>query len=448
MACLKKVAPLGAIFCLAVAVLLSSWEGAPETPRGGGGKNESVQAGGTPRIAVHSVQGVASIADRARHCLMTAFEGEAHGPAMEACCRVDPFVYSEAGTQGHRCIPEERSADRPAASEASGARPDVDKGESKKAAQRSRTGVEPVQGEWIVRFRNYKHAAKHKRLLEEHLGSSSELWGWVDRVNPAAKLPTDFGLLTVAASEEGRRFREHLAGLPEVKDVSPQMRFTRGLTWEDDRGQSRRAQEKRAQEARRRALDQSSKGSGSAAGAGSEEDASDGQSKDAKREKEGDWHTHWGGTDFTASVTGPTRKRPGRFQTRPSFAGDEDPALAGPFVRDNATVGRELLLAQRSQITSMFQAEELWKKGYSGAKVRMAVFDTGVRQDHPHFRNIEERTNWTNEDTLDDSLGHGTFVAGVIASQDAQCLGFAPDTEIYAFRVFTNAQVGEEKSEA
>lgn len=71
----------------------------------------------------------------------------------------------------------------------------------------------------------------------------------------------------------------------------------------------------------------------------------------------------------------------------------------------------------------------------------MAVFDTGVRQDHPHFRNIKERTNWTNEDTLNDSLGHGTFVAGVIASQDAQCLGFAPDAEIYAFRVFTNAQV-------
>lgn len=53
----------------------------------------------------------------------------------------------------------------------------------------------------------------------------------------------------------------------------------------------------------------------------------------------------------------------------------------------------------------------------------------------------QERTNWTNEDTLNDNLGHGTFVAGVIAGQDAGCLGFAPDTEIYAFRVFTDAQV-------
>ncbi|XP_040939861.1 subtilisin-like protease SBT6.1 [Gossypium hirsutum] len=99
------------------------------------------------------------------------------------------------------------------------------------------------------------------------------------------------------------------------------------------------------------------------------------------------------------------------------------------------------LLMQRSQVTSLFGADALWRKGYTGAKVKMAIFDAGIRADHPHFRNIKERTNWTNEDTLNDNLGHGTFVAGVIAGEDAECLGFAPDTEIYAFRVFTDAQV-------
>lgn len=57
------------------------------------------------------------------------------------------------------------------------------------------------------------------------------------------------------------------------------------------------------------------------------------------------------------------------------------------------------------------------------------------------MNNFQERTNWTNENTLNDNLGHGTFVAGVIAGEDAECLGFAPDTELYAFRVFTDAQV-------
>ncbi|KAG5582586.1 hypothetical protein H5410_053213 [Solanum commersonii] len=88
-----------------------------------------------------------------------------------------------------------------------------------------------------------------------------------------------------------------------------------------------------------------------------------------------------------------------------------------------------------------FGAHELWSKGITGAKVKMAIFDTGIRAGHLHFRNIKERTNWTNEDTLNDNVGHGTFVAGVIAGQDEECLGFAPDTEIYSFCVFTDAQV-------
>ena len=37
-------------------------------------------------------------------------------------------------------------------------------------------------------------------------------------------------------------------------------------------------------------------------------------------------------------------------------------------------------------------------------------------------------------------LGHGTFVAGVISSHK-DCLGFAPDADLYVFRVFTNNQV-------
>ena len=72
---------------------------------------------------------------------------------------------------------------------------------------------------------------------------------------------------------------------------------------------------------------------------------------------------------------------------------------------------------------------------------RVAVFDTGLGNKHPHFRNIIERTDWTNEGNPDDSLGHGTFVAGVIASQSPECMGIAPDAELYLFRIFTNSQV-------
>lgn len=47
------------------------------------------------------------------------------------------------------------------------------------------------------------------------------------------------------------------------------------------------------------------------------------------------------------------------------------------------------VLLQRSQVTSLFGAKRLWKKGFTGVKVRMAIFDTGIRANHPHFRNIK-----------------------------------------------------------
>ncbi|XP_050499570.1 membrane-bound transcription factor site-1 protease isoform X1 [Diabrotica virgifera virgifera] len=101
---------------------------------------------------------------------------------------------------------------------------------------------------------------------------------------------------------------------------------------------------------------------------------------------------------------------------------------------------RRLLRAIPRQITSVLQADSLWNMGITGKGVKVAIFDTGLSKNHPHFRKIKERTNWTNEKTYDDGLGHGTFVAGVIASSK-ECLGFAPDAELHIFRVFTNNQV-------
>uniref|UniRef100_A0A673JF34 Membrane-bound transcription factor site-1 protease-like n=1 Tax=Sinocyclocheilus rhinocerous TaxID=307959 RepID=A0A673JF34_9TELE len=101
---------------------------------------------------------------------------------------------------------------------------------------------------------------------------------------------------------------------------------------------------------------------------------------------------------------------------------------------------RRLLRAIPRHVAQILQADVLWQMGHTGSGVKVAVFDTGLSEKHPHFKNVKERTNWTNEKTLDDGLGHGTFVAGVIASM-RECQGFAPDSELHIFRVFTNNQV-------
>ena len=45
-------------------------------------------------------------------------------------------------------------------------------------------------------------------------------------------------------------------------------------------------------------------------------------------------------------------------------------------------------LAARNSVTALFGAERLWAAGFRGAGVRMGVFDTGIRADHPHVKKI------------------------------------------------------------
>ena len=39
---------------------------------------------------------------------------------------------------------------------------------------------------------------------------------------------------------------------------------------------------------------------------------------------------------------------------------------------------------------------------YLGQNIKVAIFDTGLHKHHPHFKNIKDRTNWTNEKSMDD----------------------------------------------
>ncbi|XP_024964331.1 subtilisin-like protease SBT6.1 isoform X1 [Cynara cardunculus var. scolymus] len=241
-----------------------------------------------------------------------------------------------------------------------------------------------VRRNYIVRFIEYKKAEHHKEYLEQNTKEKFEgslSWEWINRNNPASRFPTDFGVVEID-DEAANSIIGQFERLKMVKDVRVDSSYQlRNLL---------------------------------------------GRNKKERHERVG------------AFSDG--RKRPGKIFTSMSFGDGEDNVAAA--ATSNQTIDwQRHLLSQKSQVTSLFGADALWSKGYTGAKVRMAIFDTGIRSDHPHFRNIKERTNWTNEDTLNDNLGHGTFVAGVIAGEDAECLGFAPDTEIYAFRVFTDAQV-------
>ena len=46
----------------------------------------------------------------------------------------------------------------------------------------------------------------------------------------------------------------------------------------------------------------------------------------------------------------------------------------------------------------------------SGAGIHVAVFDTGIQDGHPHFPNIAEVTNWTDEKNDHDSMEQNSLL--------------------------------------
>uniref|UniRef100_A0A0N5B054 Peptidase_S8 domain-containing protein n=1 Tax=Syphacia muris TaxID=451379 RepID=A0A0N5B054_9BILA len=104
-----------------------------------------------------------------------------------------------------------------------------------------------------------------------------------------------------------------------------------------------------------------------------------------------------------------------------------------------------LLRSRRSDkkiryVADQLNASRLWHLGFKGQGVKIGIFDTGLSSTQ-YFQNIVERTDWTDEGTTDDGHGHGTFVAGIIASSRPRCLGLAPAASIFIYKVFTSAQL-------
>jgi membrane-bound transcription factor site-1 protease len=252
-----------------------------------------------------------------------------------------------------------------------------------------------VPDEFIVHFKHLYHEQSRLKFLTAAMGKVAPMtWSVVSRSNPASQFPSDFDVVQVSgAHPDSSEWIDIVKTHPSIKDVTPQQMITRSLHYlnvSDDHA-------------------------------------------DHVPSDEAEW------IDDTESESDQ------RWFQR-SFPARQQLSWLNGFSMESASYSgtdtrRKLLRAIPRQITSLLRADILWQLGVTGEGIRVAIFDTGLPKSHPHFKKVRERTNWTNEKTLDDSLGHGTFVAGVIASSHKECMGFAPNAELYIFRVFTNSQV-------
>lgn len=99
---------------------------------------------------------------------------------------------------------------------------------------------------------------------------------------------------------------------------------------------------------------------------------------------------------------------------------------------------------RRGDLGSLLRdASSLWTRGIRGGRVRVGLLDTGLRGAQRGFetRLISHAWDLTDEGTVDDLHGHGTFIAGIVASSARECPGFAPDASVYVLKVF-NAKQG------
>lgn len=90
-----------------------------------------------------------------------------------------------------------------------------------------KNGTPTLSRNYVVRFLEYRKAEDHRAFLEENLGSFGG-WRWIERRNPAASFPTDFGVLEI---DDSRRMAliEELERLGRVKDVFLDSSYSRSL---------------------------------------------------------------------------------------------------------------------------------------------------------------------------------------------------------------------------
>ena len=289
-----------------------------------------------------------------------------------------------------------------------------------------------VRDLWIVMFRSYAPYQEHERTLSRLLNSgacNSSGWSVQRRHNPAAAHPTDFLLLRLqdGSDERTERTIESLSDTHSllVKSVSRERQY-------------------------RHLLGHSPSSIPAAAPPPQ-------YSRDPYSEFDVD-PLNVGSFALPrrfSSAAALSQHYP-HFAAQYASAQHDELAGAGAGAgRHNVTPSTASTLSLRSHqrrllsagggsgtsVSRRYLADVLWAKGHSGSGIRIAIFDTGLSATHPHFKYIRERSNWTDNDSLDDELGHGTHVAGIIASQHSECLGFAPDSELYVFRVFNSRQL-------
>ncbi|WP_297521352.1 S8 family serine peptidase [Thermococcus sp.] len=111
------------------------------------------------------------------------------------------------------------------------------------------------------------------------------------------------------------------------------------------------------------------------------------------------------------------------------------------FIQEDYKIQADVDLEGLDESTAQISAPQVWNVGYDGSGVTVAVVDTGIDASHPDLQGkvIGWKDFVNNRTTPYDDQGHGTHVAGIIASTGAasngQYKGVAPGAKLVGVKV-------------
>ena len=337
-------------------------------------------------------------------------------------CRVDLFGFLLHSLVGLVLLPHHGCGDNK----------DCDKNEchsgSNGEAEKTMPKSSFVQDELIISFTDYMMSDDRRTiitsvyekltngLMNEPKNDSAEAPLTILPHHPHFdELPSDFDVVKLSSSVRKEdlvnSFRRH----PFIKRVTTQMTFTRSLLVDNGK-RKRRAATKSADKI-------TSRNNASNKNRDNKSRISKGKSNDKHDDINNNNNNNNNNAIFEHKLDKVGVETRTLSQSTSSFSDDEitrwysSRRLSTKTANTSATTngggvgsgsGRRLLRASGGgpkQITKVLHAQKLWDLGFTGAGVKVAVFDTGLRKDHPHFKRVKERTNWTNENTLEDGLG-------------------------------------------
>lgn len=122
-------------------------------------------------------------------------------------------------------------------------------------------------------------------------------------------------------------------------------------------------------------------------------------------------------------------------------AGDE-PA-DGVSLSDDSDVPNDPYYAEYQWNLQTINAYEAYRQNLTGSGVKVGFVDSGINIEHEDVNAKHISGANFNQDGLaydEDTYGHGTFAAGIVAAQTNNKLGIAgiaPDVELHAYRIFS-----------